>query len=98
MGNKQLLLKHPIWVSDNHNLAILGYPHKKAHKKRFRFFLACDFFVIVDILLNSKKQKSFCCNLFLCSLLFGFNALDYDPGFRDTDDNIYAIKLKLLEW
>ena len=33
--------------------------------------------VLVDMLINTKKQKSFCCNLFLCSLLFSLTALDY---------------------
>ena len=54
MGSKHL----KIWVSNNNNLAILGYPHKKARKKSFRVFLAWDFFfVIVHMLMNSKKAK-----------------------------------------
>ena len=60
MGNKQFFFsKHPpIWVSDNNNSAILGYPHKKARKKSFLIFQAWDFFlVIVHMLMNSKKAK-----------------------------------------
>ena len=45
-------------MSNNNNLTILGYPHKKARKKSFRIFLAWDFFlVIVDMLMNTKKAK-----------------------------------------
>ena len=41
-------------MNDNHNLAILGYPHKKARKKILGIFLTL---VIVDMLINSKKAK-----------------------------------------
>ena len=46
MGSERLFFTKylTIWVSGNHNLAILGYPYKKALKKSFRIFLALDFF------------------------------------------------------
>ena len=46
-----------IWLSDNHNSAFLGYPHKKAHKKVSEFSGLGLFLVIVDMLMNSKKAK-----------------------------------------
>ena len=80
MGENNFFSKYlTIWVNDNHNLAILGYPHKKARKKSFGIFLTLDFFGHCRYVNKlKKKQKSFCCNLFLCSPLFGLNVLDYN--------------------
>ena len=80
MGNKQLLFFQNVlrfrWVKTI--FSHFRVPSQKGPQNKFPNFSGLGIFlIIVDMLMNSKKQKNFCCNLFLCLLLFGLNALDY---------------------